>query len=182
MPDVRVDEVWIVPCGNRPFDKPNSSSPNMRLEMTRLAIQDFFPPGFPIKIDTTEIENENENLDAIPTYFLLEKFKKEHPQTEFLFVGGTDLVESIKTWEEGDKLLQETNFVLFEREGYRNNQKMDKTLWPKNFCLVGKEQKMSLFGAISSEEVRSRIKNNTGIFGLVTPSVIQFINKNNLYK
>ena len=105
MPDVRVDEVWIVPCGNRPLDKPNSSSPNMRLEMTRLAIKDFFPPGFPIKIDTTEIENENEDLDAIPTYYLLEKFKKEHPKTEFLFVGGTDLVESIKTWEEGDKLL-----------------------------------------------------------------------------
>jgi len=49
---------------------------------------------------------------------------------------------------------------------------MDKNLWPKNYCLVGKEKEMSLFGAISSEEVRSRIKNNTGIFGLVTPSVI----------
>jgi nicotinic acid mononucleotide adenylyltransferase len=37
MPEVTIDEVWVVPCGKRP-DKPKLSNPKIRLEMTKLAV------------------------------------------------------------------------------------------------------------------------------------------------
>lgn len=65
--NLHIDEVWIVPCGLRP-DKPHISKPEKRLEMTRLAVQEFFPKEVPIKIDPVEVENG----PSIPTYYLLE--------------------------------------------------------------------------------------------------------------
>ena len=44
----------------------------------------------PLVID--EIEIGDGNQEALQTYDLLEKYKERHPDTEFLFVGGTDLV------------------------------------------------------------------------------------------
>ncbi len=43
-----------MPCGERP-DKTELSPANQRLRMTELAVKDFFPEGFPVKIDTIEI-------------------------------------------------------------------------------------------------------------------------------
>ena len=61
-----MDEVWIVPCGLRP-DKPHISKPEIRLEMTRLAVKDFFPENTPLKIDPMEVENG----PSMPTASLL---------------------------------------------------------------------------------------------------------------
>jgi hypothetical protein len=40
--------------------------------MIRLAVNDFFPSDFPIKIDPVEVENGN----SIPTVFLLDRYEK----------------------------------------------------------------------------------------------------------
>ena len=78
--------------------------------------------------------------------------------------------------------MSDTNFVFFERLGCANRESIGKEEWPKNCCVVGIENGMSLFGAISSTEVRSRISRNIGIYGLVTPSVIKYNNDHQLYK
>jgi nicotinic acid mononucleotide adenylyltransferase len=65
--ELRIDEVWIVPCGLRP-DKPHISKPEIRLEMTKLAVQDFFPKDTPLKIDPIEVQNG----PSIPTSYLLD--------------------------------------------------------------------------------------------------------------
>jgi hypothetical protein len=64
--DFRIDEIWVVPCGTRP-DKPNDLPPKIRLEMTQLALKDFFPRDVPIKIDPVEVDNGQ----SIPTAYLL---------------------------------------------------------------------------------------------------------------
>jgi hypothetical protein len=62
MPEVTINEVWIVPCGIRP-DKERLSNPKIRLEMTKLAVQDFFPQEgqlvCPLVIDEIEIGDGN---------------------------------------------------------------------------------------------------------------------------
>ena len=108
-----IDEVWIVPCGSRP-DKPHISPPRLRLEMVRRAAQDFFPKDFPIKIDSIEVEHGV----SIPTFFLLEMYKKMYSDSEFWFVMGTDLVSGLHWWHEGQRLMSETKFLIFERNGY----------------------------------------------------------------
>jgi nicotinic acid mononucleotide adenylyltransferase len=67
--DFTLDEVWIVPCGNRP-DKPNDLPPETRLLMTELAVKDTFQKGEPVKIDKCEVENGR----FIETIYLMERF------------------------------------------------------------------------------------------------------------
>ena len=68
-----MDQVWLVPCGDR-LDKKARTPGSQRLEMTKLAVQDFFPKDFPVYINDIEIENK----ETIPTYFLMKKFEEIH--------------------------------------------------------------------------------------------------------
>ncbi len=38
---LKFNEVWIIPCGERP-DKTHISHPRKRLEMTKLTVSEFF--------------------------------------------------------------------------------------------------------------------------------------------
>lgn len=46
-----VDEVWMIPCGHR-TDKHLMTDGNMRLQMTRLLVSEFFKDNFPVKVTT----------------------------------------------------------------------------------------------------------------------------------
>ena len=97
-----IDEVWVVPCGFRP-DKPHISHQRKRLEMIRLAVADFFPKDFPVKVDTVEIENGN----SIPTAFLMDAYRKREPQTDFWLTCGTDLISGLHWWDDGQRFINE---------------------------------------------------------------------------
>ena len=80
--------------------------------MVRLAVQDFFPPSIPIKVDDIEVKNGA----SIPTYFLMKELEKRHPDMNFYFMMGSDLLSTLNLWDEGPKLLEEINFIIFQRE------------------------------------------------------------------
>ena len=82
--------------------------------MIRLAVDDFFPNDFPIKIDPVEVENGN----SIPTVFLLDRYEKMQPDTDFWFVMGTDLISGLHWWDEGQRLINTKKFLIFERNGF----------------------------------------------------------------
>ena len=92
--------MWIVPCGARP-DKPSISHPQKRLQLVQKAVEDFFPPDFPVKVDTIEIDNG----DSIPTFYLMQQYEKLYPEYEFWFVMGTDLIPTLHQWDEGQRLI-----------------------------------------------------------------------------
>ncbi len=45
-------------------------------------------------------------------------YKKQYVESEFWFVMGTDLVSGLHWWHEGQRLISETKFLIFERNGY----------------------------------------------------------------
>ena len=46
-----VDEVWMVPCGDRTEQDVEAPTPAIdRFNMTKLLIENFFPKDFPIKV------------------------------------------------------------------------------------------------------------------------------------
>ena len=67
------DEIWMIPCGSRP-DKPQISPAHHRLKMVKMSVKEFFPPGFPIHVDATEVEHG----DSIPTVILLDQLKEKY--------------------------------------------------------------------------------------------------------
>lgn len=82
---------------------------------------------------------------------------------------GTDLISDIKSWDEGPKMLKETNFIIFERNGY--HFETSHANWPSNFKLISCRDTRDLLGSISSTEVRRKIKMGLPTSDLITTQV-----------
>ena len=98
---------------------------------------------------------------------------------------GSDLIKSLHWWDEGDRIISEMPMIIFRRKGYNNEELFAHANFPKKDPIVVDEEK-SLIGVISSTEIRRRVCENPhsphkGIAGLVTPRVIDYLNKNRLY-
>lgn len=52
------------------------------------------------------------------TYRLVKHFEDAQPDVDYLFIIGVDLLSSLHEWMEADKLLEETKFIVFKRQGY----------------------------------------------------------------
>mmetsp|Transcript_39140 Transcript_39140/g.34823 ORF Transcript_39140/g.34823 Transcript_39140/m.34823 type:complete len:176 (+) Transcript_39140:97-624(+) len=143
-----VDEVWVIPCGDRP-DKKLKTPGEHRLKMTQLLVSDFFADDFPIKVNDVEIKNG----PSIPTYQLIKKLQDDpaNKNYEFYFILGSDLLDGLIKWDDGEKLVSEVNFIIFIRIGYQ--LKTDKL--PKKYIVVH-----TSFVGSSSTEIRNRIRNH----------------------
>src|SRR3990167_4035831 len=102
------DEIWVMPSADR-HDKTASAQSEHRLKMLRTMIGELFPnPNIPMLVSDFEIRTNKPTV----TYETLQALKKEYPDHEFYFVLGSENLENIKTkWINGEKLLQENNFL-----------------------------------------------------------------------
>ena len=153
--------------------------------MVELAIKEFLPPGFPIKVDPIEVEHG----DSIPSVYLLDEFEAKYNTThDFSFIMGSDLIKWLHKWDESERMINEKNCIIFLRKGFPNDGVVTHANFPKNRICISEEE--SLIGVISSTEIRNRVLQNIksdhkkpffGIAGLVCPSVIKYIEEHGLY-
>ncbi len=143
-----------MPCGDREDKKARTPGPK-RLEMTRLAVQDFFPKDFPVYVNDIEVENKR----TIPTYFLMKKFEELYgDKHEFHFIMGSDLIPTLHLWHEPEKLVSEINFIIYNRLNGDPSINMELNI-PKGIPAkyIYNAGARNFFGEISSTEVRRRI-------------------------
>ena len=179
-----VDEVWMIPCGDGRDDKKIDVECIKRIEMCEI-IKKEIANDIPIKIDKTEYENGS----FMQTYDLMKKLKEKYNNYKFMFVLGIDVVSDIINWGDGEKFLQEFDFIFTKRPGF-DTEKILKSgcMLPKHFEILD----MNIDG--SSTEIRERIKSqieqrkkkgnikiNYGISGLTSPGVVKFIVDNGYY-
>lgn len=151
--------------------------------MIRLAVQEFFPPGFPVKVNSIEVDHG----ESIPTIYLMDQLVEQYGQTHtFHFIMGSDLIKSLHWWDEGDRIINSMPIIIFRRKGYDNDAIFAHENFPKNNPIVVDESR-SLIGVISSTEVRRRVCENRhipffGISGLVTRNVLEYLADNMLYR
>lgn len=180
------DEVWIVPCGPRP-DKPKlKTSPLDRYTMCQIAVQTQFTTELPVKVSDIECFSD----EAFPTYDLLCSLRAKHPNTEFLFIIGSDWLQpgsnmaewTSKNWDwkpgdpedqrtivTGHKMLQEFGFLVIKRPRYEVPTTDDdptglKQFGPRLSWLQMPEGFKFVEGNLSSTELRKRASMN-GSFG-----------------
>ena len=124
--------------------------------MVEQSIEDYFPRNYPVKANDIEVKNGA----SIPTYPLMVQLQKMHENDKFYFILGSDLLPGLHTWDNGQELVEEINFIVFERKGYE--QTLDPDFAQQsgyslpNHYLTLKAQD-NLIGMISSTEVRKRI-------------------------
>lgn len=165
------DEVWVIPCGPRP-DKKLVADSLHRYIMCHLAVNSSFGSRFPIYVKDFELFEQQ----SMPTYFLIEKLEKEYLDYEFLIVLGSDLINNIKTWDQGEKLYKEKKFLVIPRPGYKK-QKL-----PENFVWLEARDLELAHTQLSSTEIRRRLAKNASLVdGLIPSVVLAHIIRYNLY-
>ena len=105
------------------------------------------------RLDILDISNKTQRTTAIDTFQIIdEKF----PNFQRFFIMGSDNYKKMSSWKDFENL-KKYNYIILDRE---NGNTKD----------------------ISSSLVRERILNNRKIDDLVPKTIIEYINKNNLYK
>jgi nicotinate-nucleotide adenylyltransferase len=108
-----------------------------------------------IEIVTYELELQ-EPTKTITTY---NNFQKLFPSKQFIWLFGSDSLQTMPSWEEGDYLVNNMNILAVVRSGYNIQSRKNVT------------ELRVVTPLISSTEVRERLKSGESITGLVPETV-----------
>lgn len=107
---LELEEVWFIPTSTPPHKNQAKSETQHRVRMTGLAIESN--PYF--KLNTIEIERSGKSytIDTIKSLHSL------HPDCDFYFIIGADMVEYLPNWDRIEELVQLVQFVGVKRSGF----------------------------------------------------------------
>lgn len=117
-------------------------------------------------IDLIEIEREGKSY----TYDTMKLLKEKHPDTEFYFIIGADMVEDLPNWHKIDELIQLVQFVAVNRPNYQT-----ESAYPVIMVDVPDVD-------ISSSMIRQKVRDGCSIKYLVTAETEKYIESEGLYK
>lgn len=170
-----IDEVLFVPTGNPPHKAGMGiTSAEQRYLMTVLATA----ANAHFNVSRIEIDREGTTytIDTIK-----ELSKTYGPETKLYFITGADAVHEILTWKNSEELLQMCTFVAVTRPGYQKQQLINhiEELRTQYHSSIKFLEVPAL--AISSSDIRKRVKAQSPIKYLVTSAVENYIYKHKLY-
>ncbi|MGE4282457.1 MAG: nicotinate-nucleotide adenylyltransferase [Clostridia bacterium] len=170
-----LEQVIFVPSGNPPHKKGQEVLDRThRYLMTLLAIATN--PYFEVSRNEVDREGYTYTIDTIRNFDV--EFKGE---AQLFFITGADALNEILTWKEAEKLLSVCKFVAATRPGYQAEELIkDIEYLTVNFNgQIHFVEVPSL--AISSTDIRERIRNGLSIKYLLPEPVENYIYKNRLY-
>lgn len=174
--EFKLDKVVFVPSGKPPHKKGiQISDKEYRYLMTFLATA-----GNPyFEVSRTEIERTGQSY----TIDTVKRIKDEMPANgELFFITGADAILEILTWKNVKTLLELCSFVAATRPGYNLTELHEKlSVLSQNYLdkIITLEVPAM---AISSTDIRDRVKTGRTIKYLLPDAVEDFIHKNQLYQ
>ena len=161
----RLDKVIFVPSALPPHKKiARLASSRDRYQMVALAIQSN--PRF--EISDYEIKKGGKSYSVDTVRHFQEVFP---PGTKLFFIIGEDNVDTLETWKEIGRIVEIVTFIVVNRPGFQHHQKKIKF---QSVTLPGMD--------ISSSYLRRGIEQGKTIKYLVPDKVLEYIEKNQLYK
>jgi len=173
--EFNLDLVLFLPSGTPPHkDARQVTDAKHRHLMTVLAT--LTNPHFEVSRIDIDREGVTYTIDS------LRLLKAEYgEETELYFITGADVVMELMTWKDSEECLQLAEFIAASRPGFSFGAKT--TLVEEWFAKHGK--KLHVINvpamAISSTDVRERVRAKKSIRYLVPETVEYYIHKNNLY-
>ena len=166
-----LDKVVFVPSGSPPHKtEQNITSGERRYIMATLATI-----GNP-KFNVSRMEIDRTGLSY--TIDTVREFKKNYPGAKIYFITGADAILEIFTWKKPGDLLEETEFIAASRPGYCLSE-LGQEIYDAYRDNIHILQIPNL--AISSTDIRNRVKTGRTIKYQLPQEVETFIKKHNLY-
>jgi nicotinate-nucleotide adenylyltransferase len=150
----RVDEVWVVPTFKHPFDKLLAPFDDRVRMCERAAV-----PFARVRVVRIEEELGGESY----TLRTLKVLTERHPEHTFALVIGADLVAERERWHGWSELSKLGRFIVVGRQGAPSPGGVE-------------------LPAISSTEVRRRLKSGEPVDNLVDARVLDYIAERGLYR
>jgi len=163
----KLDRVLFIPASEAPLRQHAAlASGADRLDLVRAAIS-----GESV-FDVSEVElRAGGNSYTINT---IESLRAENPNERFSLIIGADQLDQLTLWHRVEELIELTEFICLERPGYvlEAPAKLDNLRW----CSI---KARSI--AISSTEIRDRIRKGLSVQHLLPESALQIIRERKLY-
>ena len=168
-----LSEVILVPTGQPPHKANKKVTPaEERYLMTEMATINC--PYFTVSRIEIDRPGNSYTIDTLKALKAMPRYKC----VDFYFITGLDAILDILSWKSSEEIFEMCNFVAVSRHGY-SQKRMDEFPSEKKDKILPLEIPLL---AISSTELRSRIRNNRSIRFMVPPEVEQYIIKKSLYK
>lgn len=181
-------KVYLIPSASPPH---KTSAPVSRFEH-RVAMTCLGAAESPA-LEAVDLESKRSGLS-----YSIETLRELHETLhapEIFFILGTDAFLDIKTWKEYEQLFHYAHFVIIMRPGFRSRG-LDALLSelgarPSNkdnggLYMASSGKKIMVMATtlmdISSTEVRRRVREDKSVRFLVPHSVMQYIEKQRLYR
>ncbi len=171
----KLDRIIFIPSGNPPHKtEQNIADKRHRYMMTLLATEtnEFF------EVSRDEIDRQGYTY-TIDTIRNLKQQSKG--RDNIYFITGADNVNQILKWKEAEQLLKSCKFIMTTRPGFT----YDEIVKGVQYLEENYDSKINLIEvpsfAISSTDIRQRVKNNISIKYLLPETVEKYIYKHKLY-
>jgi nicotinate-nucleotide adenylyltransferase len=163
--ELGLDKLFFIPAAQSPFKPENKPAPDaIRVQLLRLALAGKTN----CEIDEQEIRRGGVSY----TVDTLRDYAKKFPGAELFYLIGADHVAHLPEWRAPAELARLAEFVVIPRPGESAAD------FPAPFC--GRWLKGFPL-AVSSLEIRARLKTGWPIELLVPPAVAEAIRNNRLY-
>ena len=165
-------EVVFVPAG-QPWQKERSNVADAEHRYLMTVIATASNPHF--RVSRMEIERPG------PTYTIetLRRLRGEVGDVDLYFITGADAILQILSWKDPEEVLGEARFIAATRPGY-DLDRLEKEL-PAGF-----EDRVHVLEipalAISSTDVRRRVREGRPVRYLLPEGVARYVEKNGLYR
>lgn len=161
-----LEKIIFIPAYISPHKQhAKASGAQHRLNMLKLAIENI--PFF----ECSDFEIKQHTISY--TIDTLREFKKYYDKIDLII--GYDNIFQFHTWKEPDEILKLANVVVLKRKSSHPINYVDKYVESANFVETRGIE-------ISATDIRNRVHAGLPIYYLAPEKVLEYINKNNLYK
>lgn len=169
----QIEKVIFVPVNNK-YQKNDLVQNEHRYNMLKLVCDKN------IRFEVSSLEMDSSRpLFTIET---LDEFQKMYPDKEITFVMGSDNLKEFSKWDRVQGIIDKYKVYVLERD----KDNIDEIIKSDEFLNENKETfikaKNNITSNFSSTYVRERLRNNKSIKYLTPDEVVNYINKNKLYK
>lgn len=173
---LELDKILFMPAGNPPHkqNRQGRATDEQRVEMVSRAIASN--PHFELSL----VEMNEDGYTY--TYRTLEQLNEAYPDTHFYFILGADSLFDFEKWKEPQRICDACTVVVATRN-HTASEKLDQRMQELTEKYHGNFVKLeSLNIDISSGTLREWIKADKTVRYYVSDSVIDYIQKENIYK